>query len=87
MPTSDHNVWVMMFESTPPALRWVLSILTLGLFGLAGVIWRRYHERIAIVESRINSLATKEDVKRLESGVGMVHRRVDDIYTHLIKGR
>jgi len=58
----DPDVWEMIFTQTPTFLRWLLGILTLGLFTLASVLYRWHradmkemHERM----DRMDSLANR----------------------------
>ena len=40
MPSREPDVWTMLFEQTPTIVRWLLGVLTMGLFTLGGVIYK-----------------------------------------------
>mgnify|MGYP006289486419 CR=1 FL=1 len=75
--SSDPDFWAMAFEQTPKALQWVLAILTLGLFSIAGWAWRREQRNIERVESQIHA--------RMDREMGQLHQRLDDMNYHLIE--
>lgn len=69
-PSSSPDVWSLIFEQTPLLLRWVLGVLTLGIFTLAGMLWRwnradlqrveqQVHARMDRVEGKIDTLLTR----------------------------
>lgn len=62
MPSSEGpDVWHLIFEQTPPVLRWVLGILTLGIFTVLGILYRWSREDLRRVESRITHLEGRLD--------------------------
>lgn len=63
---TEYDVWSMIFEQTPVLLRFVLGVLTLGVFTLAGMLWRwnradlkrveeQMHTRMDRMEGQINT--------------------------------
>ena len=36
----DPDIWALIFEQTPQALRWVLGVATLGVFTLLSILYR-----------------------------------------------
>ena len=62
MMERDPNVWVMLFEHTPPLLRWLLGIMTLGLFTLASTLWRANQRKVVELEEAHTKFATHNDV-------------------------
>ncbi|MCH4563362.1 hypothetical protein MKP05_09490 [Halomonas sp. EGI 63088] len=50
------DVWQMIFEQTPAVLRWALGILTLGIFSLAGLLYRWHRDDLRAVHRRIDRL-------------------------------
>lgn len=58
MVAEDHNIWYMLFESTPPALRHLFVIMSGGLFALARYIWRRHTKRVDELERRMEKTVT-----------------------------
>lgn len=86
-----HNpdIWFLLYEQTPPMLRWLFGILTAGLYFLARYIWRQHQERIAVLEALVNSAATTDDITRLEQSFGdglkTFHSRMDELMIAIIK--
>ena len=89
MPTTmDHNFWVMLFEHTPPFLRWVLGVLTCGLYFLARYVWRNHVHRVHAVEARIDNLhgemhtGFRETHARIDEANKENTRRMDSLFAH-----
>lgn len=63
--TPDVDFWRIVYESTPPFLRYVLTALTLGAFWAFGALWRRQQREINRVENQLHDRVTREmkDVK------------------------
>jgi hypothetical protein len=65
----DHktpDIWTLVFQQTPTVIRWMLGILTLGIFTLGGVLYRWHrgdmralHDRMDRIESRIAAQHTE----------------------------
>ncbi|GAA0586599.1 hypothetical protein ACFQH5_20290 [Halomonas salifodinae] len=69
-PQTPLNVWEMLFEQTPTLLRWALGVLTLGVFSLAGLLYRWHREDMERVNARIDRLeanmhASQQETNRL----------------------
>lgn len=58
-PTPD--VWQLLFEQTPVFIRGLLGVLTLGLFTLAGILYRWHKADMERIEKRIDKIETKMD--------------------------
>jgi len=78
---SDPNIWIQIYEHTPPLLRWLLGVLTLGLWTAYHMMWRRQQERIAKIESHY---ATKSDMSAVQDHIGSVHKDVREIRNWLM---
>lgn len=58
--TPDVDFWKLVYESTPPFLRYVLTALTLGVFWAFGALWRRQQREIDRVEKQLHDRVTRE---------------------------
>lgn len=57
MPSSsDPNIWEMVFNQTPPLLRFVLGVLTVGLFTLASVLYRWHRADMKEMHDRMDRM-------------------------------
>ncbi len=88
-PTHDPNIWYLVFENTPPALRWLLGILSCGLFFLAGYIWKRHTERLRIIEQSLDKFATNGRIDKFEDsmneGINTIHGRLDELMLEMVR--
>ena len=57
------DVWRMLFEQTPVVLRWVLGILSAGLFTMATYIYRRNQRKMQEIETYIDKKITEVEKK------------------------
>ena len=57
------DVWHLVFEQTPPAIRWVLGVATLGLFTLAGMLWRWQRRDVERVERQVHARMDRVESK------------------------
>ena len=57
----DPDIWALIFEQTPQALRWVLGVATLGVFTLLSVLYRWNQRNMDRVEGRITRLEERMD--------------------------
>lgn len=82
MAVPEHAVWVLLFEQTPPALRWILAVLTGGLFLLVQQIYRNHKERVNKLETLIisNQKSTTEQITG-------VHKKIDTLTMHMLRNR
>lgn len=93
----DTSIWQSVFNDTPPVLRWVITVLTLGLFALAGYIWRRQNARLDRHDERLSKLednerywAERAEIRemvqhldnKLDSGFKALHSRIDRLSDH-----
>ena len=58
-PTPD--VWNLLFEQTPVLIRGLLGVLTLGLFTLAGILYRWNKADMARIENRMDNMEKRMD--------------------------
>lgn len=70
----DHNIWALIFEQTPTALRWILGILTCGVFWLIQRLYINHKERINRLEILIIKTSDTSDAK-----VTALHEKVDKL--------
>lgn len=50
----EPDIWTLLFEQTPLVLRWVLGVLSVGLFTMASYIYRRNQHRMRDIEDHID---------------------------------
>lgn len=88
MPAQDANIWFMLYEQTPPVLRWILGVLTFGLFTLFGYLYQRDRRAAMRVEDRldkrIDSLEryTREQFSDLHRDI---NERLDQINKNILQ--
>jgi len=80
MLAHDHDIWTLLFEQTPVIFRWVMSILTLGLFLLAQQIWINHKKRIDKLEVLIIAKSDKTD-----ENIKGLHENIDKFILTIIK--
>lgn len=66
-PKNPADIWQMLFEQTPIVLRWVLGVLTLGIFTIAGVLYRWHRDDLEHVNQRIDRLESTMDTRHQET--------------------
>lgn len=71
------DVWQLIFVQTPPVLRWVLGILTFGLFTVVGMLWRWQVRNVERVETQIHS--------RMDREMEQLHSRLDETNRLLVE--
>lgn len=57
------DVWHLMFEQTPVIIRGLLGFVTLGLFTVAGILYRWHRKDMQRIEDRMNKIE-----ERMEQG-------------------
>jgi len=55
------DVWQLLFEQTPVIIRGLLGVLTLGLFTVAGILYRWHQADMRRIEGRIDKIEEKMD--------------------------
>ena len=75
--SEDPAIWELALSQTPPVLRWVFGILTLGLFTLATYLYRMNRDNMDRVERQIHD--------RIDREMGQVHNRLDEMSGHLVE--
>ena len=76
-PVDAPDVYHLIFDQTPRVIRWVLTVLTFGLFALAGWLWRRQERTAQRIEDQLHARIDREMVT--------VHRRLDEMNGHLFE--
>ena len=72
-PKVDYDVWDAVFNQTPVVIRWILGALTLGVFTLAGALYRWNRQDV-------QSIADKQTIEN-----DRVHNRIDRLEIKLDK--
>lgn len=81
------NLWERLFEQTPVIFRYVMTMLTLGIFALAGTLYRwrrddirRIHERIDRLEKTVaeQHSETNNLLFQIAQNTQRARRRADD---------
>lgn len=68
----------MIFEQTPVLLRVVLGVLTLGIFTLAGMLWRWNRTDLKRVEDQMHG--------RMDKMEGQINAQFSELRTELRTG-
>jgi len=73
MTNPEHNpdVYQLLFDQTPVVIRWLLGVLTLGLFSLAGWVWKRQESQMDKVRKELH--------ERMDREMSGVYNRLDYI--------
>lgn len=61
------DIWQLIFEQTPSVLRWALGVLTLGIFTLAGVLYRWHRDDLREVHDRVDRLENRIEAQHVET--------------------
>jgi len=78
------DIWALIFEQTPQAIRWLLGALTLGLFTLASLIWRWHRDEMQRIEREAHE-SRREAHERIDREVQSIHTRLDEIYQAVLR--
>lgn len=84
MDSRSPDIWNLLFEQTPVVLRWMLGILTMGLFTLATVLYKWHREDLKKVNQRIHELDHRFERRqelmeaRFESRHNQIYSRMDE---------
>lgn len=70
----NPDVWSMIFDQTPVILRWVMGILTIGIFTLASILYKWHREDMARVREQ-----QQADMDQTRSNINRVHQRIDEV--------
>lgn len=71
-PSPEPDIWTLLFEQTPVLMRILLGVLTVGVFSLAGMLWKwnrtdlqrvetQLHSRMDRVEGKIDTLLARHE--------------------------
>lgn len=67
MPVENPpDIWALLFDQTPRALRWLFGICTLGIFTFASMLYRWNRADMRRVEDRIDRLESRLDRQMAE---------------------
>ena len=61
------DIWTLLFEQTPVILRWALGVLTLGIFTLAGVLYRWHRSDMDEIHRRMDRMEVLADKRHAET--------------------
>lgn len=84
-PEAEPDVWKLLFEQTPTALRWALGVLTGGVFTIAATLYRRNQRRMdriddsLRVEIRKSEERQRRDLRQLDDRLQETNRLLVDI--------
>ena len=70
------DIWRVIFEQTPAVLRWVMGILTLGIFSLASVVYRWHRDDMEKMASQMYRMSERMD--RMESRLEQQLQHIND---------
>lgn len=73
MSPRDPDIWQLMFDQTPAIIRFVLGVLTLGIFTIAGVLYKWHRDDLQKVHERVDRLE-----RMLEERHAHVYQRMDE---------
>lgn len=74
---NDPDIYRLIFEQTPRIIQWILGVLTLGLFSIAGWLWRMQTQNVERVERQVH--------ERMDRVEGNLNQRMDEMNHHLIE--
>ena len=82
------DVWKLLFDQTPIALRWALGIMSAGVFTLATYIYQRNQRKVQAMEDYIDK-KIEEVEKKMDFVNALAQRRDEHILQRLdtIDGR
>ena len=82
------DIWKLLFEQTPLALRWALGVMSAGLFTLATYIYQRNQRKVQEMEEYIDSKIMEVE-KKMDFVNALAQRRDEHILQRLdtIDGR
>ena len=58
---NQPDVWQLLFEQTPVIIRGLLGVLTLGLFTVAGILYRWHQADMRRIEHRMDKIEESMD--------------------------
>ncbi len=67
MDSKSPDVWQLVFDQTPAVIRWVLGLLTVGMFTLAGVLYRLHRDALTQVHQRVDRLEARIAAQNVET--------------------
>lgn len=73
MDSKAPDIWQLMFEQTPTIIRFMLGVLTLGIFTIAGVLYKWHRDDLSKVHDRVDRLE-----QTLEKRHEHVYQRMDE---------
>ncbi len=73
MTPRDPDIWQLMFDQTPTIIRFILGLLTIGIFTIASVLYKWHREDLKEVHQRVDRLE-----QTLEERHAHVYQRMDE---------
>ena len=67
MDPKTPDVWTLVFQQTPTIIRWMLGILTLGIFTLASVLYRWHRDDMRALYDRVDRLDRRLTAQHTET--------------------
>jgi len=67
MDPKTPDIWTLVFQQTPTIIRWVLGILTMGIFTLAGVLYRWHRDDMRALYDRVDRLDSRLTAQHTET--------------------
>lgn len=72
---SEPDIWTLLFEQTPVVIRFILGVLTLGMFTLAGMLWRWNRQDLSRVETQLHARMDRMESK-VDNGFEQVNQNI-----------
>ena len=67
MDPKTPDIWTLVFQQTPTVIRWMLGILTMGIFTLAGVLYRWHRDDMRALYDRVDRLDSRLTAQHTET--------------------
>ena len=83
-PGDAPDIWKLIFEQTPVVIRWLLGVLTLGIFTMLGLLWRWSRKDIENLQKHQHDHLQSIN-GRISTEIAGVHTRVSTLETRLDK--
>ena len=83
-PSTDPDIYRLVFDQTPKVIQWLLGVLTLGLFTIAAWAWRAQTSNVQRVERQVHRRMDRFEEntnKRMDD----TNKRMDEMNHHLIE--
>ena len=67
MDPKTPDIWTLVFQQTPTVIRWMLGILTLGIFTLASVLYSWHRDDMRALYDRVDRLVRRLTAQHTET--------------------